>query len=92
MDLRRSQRTSKPVTIWKEKDVPSIVKDSKITKKNTHMKKKTALKLIAVGPLSNVIKLDEKRLPELSTYISPFELRYQTSKSLVTDLSKLDTF
>ena len=92
MNLRRSQRMLKPVTIWKEKDVPSITKDSKITKKSTHTEKKTVLKPIAVEPLLNVIKLDKKRLSKLSTYISPFELRYQTSKSLTTDLSELDMF
>ena len=92
MDLRRSQRTSKPVTIWEEKDAPSAAKDPKITKKSTRTEKKTALKPIAVVPLPNVIKLDEKRLLKLSTYVPLFELRYQASKSLVTDLSKLDTF
>ena len=49
----------KPVTIWEEKGAPSAAKDPKIIKKSTCMEKKTALKFIAVGPLSNVIKLDE---------------------------------
>ena len=92
MDLCRSQRTPKPVTIWEEKNAPSAAKDPKITKKSTHTKKKTALKPIAVGPLPNVIKLDENWLPELPTYIPLLELRYQASKLLATGLSELDTF
>ena len=74
MDLRRSQRTPKPVTIWEEKSAPSAAKDPKIIKKSTCTEKKTALKPIPVGPLPNVIKLDEKRLPELPMYIPLLEL------------------
>ena len=92
MDLRRSQRTLKPVTIWKEKDVSFTVKNSKITKKYTRTKKKTVLKSIVIESLLNVIKLDGERFSKLFTYISSFKLRYQVSKSLVTDFSKLDTF
>ena len=49
MDLHRLQRTSKSVTIWKEKDVSSVVKNPKIIKKSTRTEKKTVLKPITVG-------------------------------------------
>ena len=58
------------------KDAPSTVKDPKIIKKSTRTEKKTVLKPIVVGSFLNVIKLDEKRLPELSTNILPYELWY----------------
>ncbi|KAF7505048.1 hypothetical protein GJ744_001502 [Endocarpon pusillum] len=92
MTLRRSQRRPKPVTIWEEKGAPSAASDPKITKKTARTAKKTALKPIAVGPLPEAVELDEKQLPELSTYTPPLELRFEPSESLATGLSELDTF
>jgi hypothetical protein len=76
MNLRRSERKPKHVTIWEQKGAPSAARDPKIMKNSARTEKETALKPIAAGPLPEVIKLDEKRLPELPTYHLPLELRY----------------
>ncbi len=89
MDIRRSPRKPKPVTIWEEKGAPSAAKNPKITKKNARIKQKTALKPIAVEPLPTAIELNEKQLPELPTYTPPFELRHESSDTLATGLSEL---
>ena len=92
MELRRSQRKPKPVTIWEQKGAPSAARDPKITKKNARTEQKTALKPIAVGPLPEAAELDEKRLPDLPTYQPPLELQFTHSESLATGLSELATF
>ena len=92
MILCRSKHTSVPKTIWEEKGAPSAASDPKITKKAARTEQKTALKPIAVRPLPETAELDEKDLPELFTYEPPFNLQFQTSKSLVTDLSELQIF
>jgi hypothetical protein len=89
MDLRRSQRKPKPITIWEEKDAPSAAKDPKITKKTARTEQKTALKPIAAGPLPESL---EKRLPELPLYNPPLTLCFEPSKSLAIGLSELSTF
>jgi hypothetical protein len=89
MMSRRSQRTPRPKTIWEEKGASFAARDPKITKKTAQTEEKTALKLIATEPLPG---LDEKRLPDLSTYKPPFELRFEPSESLAIGLSELHTF
>jgi hypothetical protein len=74
MILRRSERTPVPKTIWEEKGAPSAASDPKITKKTARTGQKTTFKPIAVGPLPEAVKLDEKDLPELSTYEPLFNL------------------
>jgi hypothetical protein len=92
MEPRRSQRKPKPTTIWEQKGAPSAAKDPKITKKTARTEKKTALKPIAIGPLSEATNLNEKRLPELLKYDPPLKLYFNILKSLIKGLSELDTF
>ena len=92
MILRRSKRTPVPRTIWEEKSAPSAASDLKIIKKSARTEQKTALKSIAIDPLSETAELDEKDLPELPTYKPPLNLQFQASKSLATGLSELQTF
>ena len=92
MILHRSKRTSVPRTIWKEKDASSAASDPKITKKSVRTEQEIVLKPIAIDPLPETTELDEKDLPKLPTYEPPFNLQFQTLKSLVTDLSELQTF
>ena len=92
MILRRSKCTPVSKTIWEKKSVPSAASDPKITKKTVRTEQKTVLKSIAVRPLPETAELDEKDLSELSTYESPLNLQFQTSKSLITDLLELQTF
>ena len=89
MILYRSKRTSVSRTIWEEKGALSTASDPKITKKSARTEQEIVLKSIAIGPLPETVKLDEKDLPELPTYEPPLNLQFQTSKSLVTDLSEL---
>jgi hypothetical protein len=81
-----------PKTIWEEKNAPSAALDPKITKQTARTEQKTALKPIAIGPFPETVELDEKDLPELSTYEPPLNLQYQASKSLATGLLELQTF
>ena len=76
MILRRFKRTPVSKTIWEEKDVPSTALDSKITKKAVRTEQKTVFKSITVDPLPETAELDEKDLPELSTYESPLNLQF----------------
>jgi hypothetical protein len=92
MDLRRSQRQPRPRTIWEEKGALSAARDPKITIKTARTDKRTALKPITIRLLFNATKLNEKRLPELSKYDPPLELRYQPSESLAIGLSEVNTF
>ena len=92
MELRRSQREPKPRTIWEEKGAPSAAKDPKINKKTDRTEQKTVLKPVTTGPLPKTLKINENQLPKLSEYEPPLNLQFQRSKSLVTDLSQLDTF
>jgi Transposase IS4 len=92
MTLRRSKRTPVPKTIWEEKGASSAASDPKITKKTARTEQKTALKPIAVSPLLEAVKLDEKDLPELPTYNPLLNLQFQPSESLATGLSELNTF
>jgi Transposase IS4 len=92
MILRRSKRTPVPKVAWEEKSVHSAALDPKITKNTARTAQQTALKPIAVGPLPESIKLDEKDLPELPTYNPPLNLQFQASRSLAIGLSQLDTF
>jgi hypothetical protein len=85
MILRRSQRIPRPKTIWEEEGAPSAARDPKITKQAARTEKKTALKPIAIGPLSG---LDEKRLPELPTYKLPLKLRFELSESRFSALKE----
>ena len=92
MELRRSQRQPKSKTIWEEKGVPSTVRDLKITKRTDRTEQKTTLKPITVGPLPKTFEIDVNQLLNLPTYKPPLELQFEPSKSLLKDLSKLDTF
>ena len=92
MELRRSQRQPKPKTIWEEKGAPSAAKDPKINKRTDRTEQQTALKPVASGPLPKTLELDVNQLPDLPTYKPPLELRFEPSKSLLEDLSELDTF
>jgi hypothetical protein len=92
MELRRSQRKPKPITIWEQKDVPSAAKNLKITKKTARTEKKTALKPITTGPLLEAANLDEKRLPELLKYDPPLKLYFKALKLLVKGILELNTF
>jgi hypothetical protein len=60
--------------------------------KTARTEQKTALKPIAVGPLSETTEFDEKDLPELPVYELPLNLQFQASKSLATGLLALETF
>ena len=92
MELRRSQRKLVPKTIWEEKGAPPAAKDPKITKKTARTEQKTALKPIVASLLPEAVDLDEKNLPELPTYKPLLELQYQSSESLATGMSELETF
>jgi Transposase IS4 len=92
MSLRRSKRKPVPKIIWEEKGAPSAASDPKITKNTARTAQKTALKPIVIGHLPETVKLDEKDLPELPMYDPPLDLQFQSSKSLSTGLSELDTF
>ena len=92
MELRRSQRQPKPKTIWEEKGAPSAARDPKITKRTDRTEQKTALKPVAVGSLPKTLEIDVNQLPDLPTYKPSLELQFEPSKSLLKDLSKLDTF
>ena len=92
MILRRSKHTPVPKTIWEEKDAPSAASDPKITKKSVRTEQETAFKPIIIDPFSETTELNEKDLPELPTYEPPLNLQFQTSKSLATGLSELQTF
>jgi Transposase IS4 len=92
MDLRRSQRSIVPRTIWEQKGAPSAAYDIKITKKTARTEQKTALKPVLVGRLPEAVGLDEKDLPELPTYSPLLNLQFQPSESLATGLSELETF
>ena len=83
MELRRSQRQSKPKTIWEERGAPSAARDPKITKKTDRTAQKTALKSIVIEPLPEVSEFDVKQLSDLSIYESSLTLRFTLSKSLV---------
>ena len=63
-----------PVIRWEQKGAPSTVLDPKIPKKAARTKKNTALKPIAVSPLSEDVLLDISDLPELPTYKPPLDL------------------
>jgi hypothetical protein len=75
-----------PKTVWEEKGTPSAALDPKTTKKTARTEHKTALKPIAIGPLPEIVELDEKNLSELPTYEPPLNLQFQASKSLATEL------
>ena len=92
MILRRSKRTPVPRTIWEEKGAPSSASDPKITKKPVRTEQETAFKPITIDPLPETAELDEKDLLELPMYEPPLNLQFQTSKSLATGLSELQTF
>ena len=92
MELHRSQRQSKPKTIWEEKGAPSVARDPKITKRTDRTEQKTALKSVVSGSLSKVLELDVNQLPDLPVYKPSLELRFEHSKSLLEGLSELDTF
>ena len=92
MKLYRSQRQSKSKTIWKEKNVPSAVRDPKITKRTDRTEQKTAFKPIVSGSLSKTFEFDVNQLSNLPVYKPSLELRFEHSKSLLKDLSELNTF
>ena len=92
MELRRSERTRKPKTIWEQKGAPSAARDPKITKKAARTMKETALKAVATVTLSENLGLNRQSLPELPDYIPPFKLQYLHSKPLYTALTKLELF
>ena len=92
MELRRSQRQPKPKTIWEERGAPSAARDPKITKKTDRTEQKTALKPVAIGPLPEALEFDVNQLPDLPAYEPPLKLQFEPSKSLLKDLSQLDTF
>jgi hypothetical protein len=75
MILCRSKRISVPTIKWKEKGAPSAALDPKIPKNAARTTQKTTLKPIAVGPLLEIIELDENNLPELPTYKPPLVRR-----------------
>ena len=92
MELRRSQREPKPRTIWEEKGASSAAKDPKINKKTDRTEQKTTFKPVATGPLSKTFEINENQLSEFPKYEPSLNLQFQRSKSLITDLSQLDTF
>jgi hypothetical protein len=92
MAPRKSQRASKPTTIWEEKKAPSAALNPKITAQNARTKPETALKPIATGPLSDSMKFDHGHLRELPDYSLPLILLRKPSESIATGLSILETF
>jgi Transposase IS4 len=92
MLIRRSQRAPKPVTIWEEKKAPSAGSDPKLTAQTARNRPETALKPLPTGPLPESTKFDHDRLPELSIYHPPLDLRRKPSESIATGLSILQTF
>ena len=92
MELRRSQRQPKPKTIWEEKGAPSAARDPKITKRTDRTEQKTTFKPVVNGPLPETLEFDVNQLSDLSAYKPSLELRFEPSKSLLKDLSELDTF
>jgi hypothetical protein len=77
MTPRKSHRVRKAHTIWEEKEAPSAAKDPKITKKSARTVEKTALKPVATGPLSKTVEFDADHLPDLPTYKSPLDLKFE---------------
>ena len=92
MDLRRSQHIPKPRTIWEAKGAPCAVNDPKVTKNTVRTEQQTAFKPIPVDSFPKTFEINENQLLELSKYESLLNLQFQRSKSLVTDLSQLNTF
>lgn len=86
MDLRRSSRKPVSKTIREAKSASFAANDPKMTIKIVRTAKKTALKHIITGPLSETIGLNKKSLPKLSIYRPTLELELTPSESLVTDL------
>ena len=74
MELRRSERTRKPKTIWEQKGAPSIARDLKIMKKAARTVKKTALKAVIISTLFDDLGLNKQSLSELLDYVPPFKL------------------
>jgi hypothetical protein len=68
MALHRSKRTPVLKIIQKEKSAPSIASDSKIIKNTTRIIKKTALKLIVISSLFNILEINKKELFKLFIY------------------------
>ena len=92
MELRRSERTRKPKTIWEQKGAPSAARDPKITKKAARTVEKTALKAVATGTLPDDLGLNKQSLPELPDYVPPFKLQYLHLKPLYTASTELKLF
>jgi Transposase IS4 len=89
---RKSGRLRKARTSWGKKGAPSAAKDPKIPKKAAYTVKKTALKPVATGPLTESTGLNKDRLPELPDYEPPFNSRPQASESLGIGISELEKF
>ena len=68
------QRMSLPITGWEQKGAPSIALDLKILKKTARIKKKNALKPIAVNTLLEDILININDLLELPIYKPPLDL------------------
>jgi hypothetical protein len=92
MAPRKSQRASKPVTIWEEKETPPTALDPKITAQNARTKPETALEPIPTGPLPESTKFDYGHLRELPNYSPLLILLLKPSESIATGLSILETF
>jgi hypothetical protein len=89
---RKSQRASKPATIWEEKQAPPAALDPKNNSSNARTKPETALKPIPTGPLLDSTKFDRGHLRELPDYSPPLILLRKPSESIATCLSILETF
>jgi Transposase IS4 len=95
MQLRRSQRQSKPKTIWEQKGAPSAASDPKVTRKAARTVDKTALKPVATGTFPKDcggLNLKKHSLPELPDYTPPLNLQFQPSISLYAGLTELQIF
>jgi hypothetical protein len=66
MILRRSKRTSVPITNREEKDAPFTAYSSKVIKKTAQTAQKTTLKPLTVNSLLKPIELDKNNSSEQS--------------------------
>jgi Transposase IS4 len=92
MGLRRSQRKTKPETIWEERVLLLQLQIQKSPKNLPERKRKLRWNLSQLAPFPKALELDENRLLELPTYKPPLGLRYEHSKSLAAGISELSTF
>lgn len=92
MTPRKSHHVRKARINWEQKRASPAAEDPKITKKTARTEEKTVLKPVITDPLSKTVEFDADHLSELPIYKSSLELEFEASESLVTNLTKSQTF